>query len=289
MEFIVKNKIRIAALVIVAVLAVCTGMTCFANMSKDVEISLNPNTGIKSATTKTVKGKTQLTVGELLSQEGYAVDTQNYDYNVDLNTKVRDVSAVTITKKVSGNITVDGANQSYQSTAATVGDVLKEKNITVGSQDVVTPAVTTAMSQDVNLIKVVRVETKEESHDEAIAFEAVNVDNGELAKGITQISTAGVNGNQKVSEQVTYQDGVETSRVETARETTAEPVTQVTQVGTKAITATSDQVIETIIPYTSSNVENPDLEEGKTQVSTAGVNGVTKETQRVTYEDDVDL
>jgi uncharacterized protein YabE (DUF348 family) len=289
MEFIARNKIKIIAFILIALLAVFTGFTTFANAKKDVDISVDTNNGNnQSVETKTVSGKKQTTVRELLESQGYTIDEDNYTYNVDLDAKVRDISEVTITKKVSGNIEVDGKTIAFKSNAATVGEVLTENGVTLGSEDIATPGVDTALTSQVSNIKVVRVVTKQETRTEAIDYAVEQVENADILKGTTEISTYGEKGVQTITEKVVYKDGNETSRDVVSSVVTQEPVNQVLQVGTKVNTTTQDVVTETSIPYTSTTRENADLAKGTQNIVTAGVNGVTKTTERVTYENGVE-
>lgn len=289
MEFIARNKIKIIAFILIALLAVFTGFTTFANAKKDVDINVDTNNGSnQSVETKTVSGKKQTTVRELLESQGYTIDEDNYTYNVDLDAKVKDISEVTITKKVTGNIEVDGKTIAFKSDAATIGAVLSENGITLGAEDIATPGADTALTSQVSNIKVVRVVTKQETRTEDIDYAVEKIDNADLLKGTTEISTYGQKGVQTITEKVVYKDGNETSRDVVSSAVTQEPVNQVLQVGTKVNTTTQDVVTETSIPYTSTTRENADLAKGTQNIVVAGVNGVTKTTERVTYENGVE-
>jgi hypothetical protein len=65
-----------------------------------------------------------------------------------------------------------------------------------------------------------------------IAFAKTSVDDGNLAKGKTEIKTAGVNGVKTYTYEVTYEDGKETSKKLVKEEVTTAPVTEVTALGT---------------------------------------------------------
>lgn len=75
------------------------------------------------------------------------------------------------------------------------------------------------------------VTTKVETETKPIPFEKQTVENGSLAKGVTQIQTVGVNGIKTFTHTITLTDGKETKRTSTEVITTA-PVTEVTAIGT---------------------------------------------------------
>lgn len=290
MEFIAKNKKKIIAFIVIAILAVLTGMTCFANMNKRVDISYDTNSGANgSVQTKSVTGKTQLTVRDLLTEEGYTVDENQYSYSVDLDAKVRNVSEVNIKQKVSGSIEVDGQKIVFTSSSGTVGDVLNENNIALGTADLVTPATAAALTTDVSNIKVTRVTTKDETRTESIAFATQEVQNADLAKGSSEVTTLGENGVSTITDRVTYKDGNETERVNISSEVTKEPINQVVQIGTKVTTTSEDVITETSLPFSTETKENADLDEGVKNILTKGVNGSHKLVVRVTYEDGVEV
>lgn len=77
------------------------------------------------------------------------------------------------------------------------------------------------------------VEVKTVTETQAIAFPEKTVNDASLAKGTRKVKTPGVAGSKQVTYQVTYTDGVETSRQQVKEVITKKPVTQITAVGTK--------------------------------------------------------
>ena len=87
------------------------------------------------------------------------------------------------------------------------------------------------VSREVNYVRV--QVTKTESHTETVKYTSSNVNNANIYKGTKRVTTKGVNGEQLVTELVTYIDGVRVSSKEVSRVTTVEAVNEVVQVGTK--------------------------------------------------------
>lgn len=76
------------------------------------------------------------------------------------------------------------------------------------------------------------ITTKIETKTVTIPHETQTVSSSSLAKGTTKVQTAGVDGSKTVYYEVTYTDGVETSRVYMREEVTVQPVTEVILNGT---------------------------------------------------------
>lgn len=87
------------------------------------------------------------------------------------------------------------------------------------------------VSREVNYVRV--QVTKTESHTETVKYTSTSVNNANIYKGTKRVTTKGVNGEQLVTELITYIDGVRVSSKEISRVTTKEPVNEVVQVGTK--------------------------------------------------------
>lgn len=87
------------------------------------------------------------------------------------------------------------------------------------------------ITREVNFIQV--QVTRTETRTETIPYETVREETSSLYSGTRRTKTKGVNGEQQVTELVTYVDGVRTSVKEVSRVTIREPVDEVIQVGTR--------------------------------------------------------
>jgi len=74
--------------------------------------------------------------------------------------------------------------------------------------------------------------TKTETETQSVPYTSTTVNSASLAKGTTRITTVGVDGVATLTYAVTYRDGVRISRELISQTTTAEPITQVTSIGT---------------------------------------------------------
>lgn len=107
------------------------------------------------------------------------------------------------------------------------------------------------------------ITTKIETKTVAIPHETQTVNSSSLAKGTTKVQTAGVDGSKTVYYEVTYTDGVETSRVYMREEVTVQPVTEVILNGTYVKSSSSSS-------STSSGSSTQSCANG-TYVNSAGV------------------
>ena len=115
---------------------------------------------------------------------------------------------------------------------ATVADVLRLANITLGDLDRVNPPTYTRVSNGLT-ITVVRVTQEDVVTEEPLPFERQTTLNDGLAAGETRLLQAGVNGKVEITSRVTYEDGKEVSRSEVKRVVTVSPQPEVVMVGSQ--------------------------------------------------------
>ncbi|UJM22555.1 transglycosylase family protein [Corynebacterium diphtheriae] len=97
-----------------------------------------------------------------------------------------------------------------QIAAATVADVLKERGIDVDADDVVMPALDTAVSKDMN-IKVDKVDSREEKITEKFDEPATYIEDAEQLEGEETLVTPGTQGERTVIRKIVTVNGVETA------------------------------------------------------------------------------
>lgn len=77
-----------------------------------------------------------------------------------------------------------------------------------------------------------KIEKKTITESSPISFEKNSVNDENLAQGTTKITTVGVNGNKKITYEITLVDGVQTKKKKIKEEVTVQPVTEITSIGT---------------------------------------------------------
>lgn len=130
------------------------------------------------------------------------------------------------------SVTADGKTERLKSLEKTVGEALEDKGYNIRKRDIVTPERDALLEQNMKIV-VQRVETEEITVKEKVPFKTVNKDDSSMAEGETKVITEGKHGKDKVTYEVTYIDGEEASRQETARENIKPAADEVVAVGTK--------------------------------------------------------
>ncbi|MDB5171160.1 MAG: hypothetical protein JWO35_854 [Candidatus Saccharibacteria bacterium] len=107
------------------------------------------------------------------------------------------------------------------------------------------------------------VEVKTETQVADVAFDKTTKQDGNLEKGKTQLVTAGVVGVKTSTYNVTYTDGVETSRALVKEEVTTAPTSEVTAIGTYVAPAprasNCDPNYTPCVPNVSYDLDCPDI------------------------------
>jgi uncharacterized protein YabE (DUF348 family) len=163
-----------------------------------------------------------------------------YDGDLTTLTKSDDIVSdgagliLTIKRATPFSFTLYGKTNEVRTQAGTVADMLKEKGLTLESDDKVSPSLGTQMSSGMN-VRVWREGSQTMTVDEPIAFDIQKTQDGDRYVGYDEITTAGESGSRSVTYEVTIQDGVEVGRTEIASITIKEPTKQVEVIGVKVI------------------------------------------------------
>lgn len=129
-------------------------------------------------------------------------------------------------------LVADGAHTPITADApgATVRDVLRQANITLNDLDRVRPPESVALSDGMT-ITITRVIQRTETQTQTLPFTQQTVRDATVPAGQSRVIQSGRNGELEVTYRLTFEDGAQTERVETRREITEQPVTEVVLVG----------------------------------------------------------
>jgi surface rod structure-forming protein G len=126
---------------------------------------------------------------------------------------------------------------------------------------------------------------KTETQTKSIAFTSSTVQDSNLAKGTTQVTTVGVNGAETLTYQVTYTNGKLTSQKLTSTVITTQPINQVTSIGTYVAPAQTTTTPASPSCYPLTNGGNC-YEPGEyCRTSDYGTSGVAGDGESITCED----
>ncbi len=138
---------------------------------------------------------------------------------------------VVISRAMPVNLNLYGTPLALRTHAATVGDLVKQKNITLAKDDQLIPAASTPLTANTQVF-VVRNGIRIETVDEDIAMPVQQIQDPTLAYGTSAVRQAGTAGHQVVTYQDTLQNGVVTGRSVIQTVVTQQAVTQILVVGT---------------------------------------------------------
>lgn len=110
--------------------------------------------------------------------------------------------------------------------AETVGEVLKEKNITLGADDALSVSRDTPIS-DMMKVELWRNGKQTVAVEEEVAFETEKVEDANREASYKEVKQAGVKGKRTVTYEVDMQNGVEVARREIANVVTEQPKKQI--------------------------------------------------------------
>ncbi|MFV0464230.1 MAG: transglycosylase family protein [Nostocoides sp.] len=139
--------------------------------------------------------------------------------------------SVTVPKRVT--IVVDRTSTTGGTTAATVKELLTAKGVKVGAKDIVKPASTSPVTENMT-VTVQRVITKTVGKTESVAYGRTKVKTDTLYTGQSKTKTAGKRGTAKLSVEQTLVDGKITKEKVVSRTVVTKPVNAVVLVGTKS-------------------------------------------------------
>lgn len=154
---------------------------------------------------------------------------------------------VTINRATPVNLNLYGTPLAIRTHAATVGDLVKQKNIVLAKDDQLIPDKKTLLTPNTQVF-VVRNGVKIETVEEDIAMPVQQIQDATLAYGTSAVRQQGNPGHRVVTYQVQLQNGVATGRTVIQEVVTQTAVTQILVVGTSLSGIKGDMALAGISP-----------------------------------------
>jgi uncharacterized protein YabE (DUF348 family) len=172
------------------------------------------------------------TVNEALAQLGYATS----DFVSVSRARRLPLSATAIAIRTPRLVTVmhDGKKDQVTTTDATVGEVLSDLNIAVGSTDRLSAPRDAALYAG-ETVRIQRVATKLLVRTEALPFPTARQHDSSLYVGTTKVVDPGKNGVARVTYSLVYVDGKVIGRTKLRTVTVAKPQARVEKIGVKQV------------------------------------------------------
>ncbi|MCL2337794.1 MAG: ubiquitin-like domain-containing protein [Firmicutes bacterium] len=168
-------------------------------------------------------------VGALLQEQGIVLGKQD-QVTPRLDTRLRDGMTVEVRRAIHVAMQVGGQDRSVTTTAGTVGDLLKENKVRLSKLDIVSPVPETKLAPDMR-VKVDLVTLNAVEEEVPVAFNVRRENDGNMARGITQVLQEGVKGLERRSWEITYKNGREIGRRLVASTVIRKPMDKIIKVG----------------------------------------------------------
>ncbi|WP_028591682.1 3D domain-containing protein [Paenibacillus massiliensis] len=168
---------------------------------------------------------------ELLQKENITLEPHDM-ISMPLNGAIQDGDEVVIKRAAPVQITADHQSKTLYTTEKTVGDAVKSLGYKVSSKDIVTPALDTQVSSNMD-IKIVRVTTQSLEQEAEIPFQVIKTADPSLFKGDNRVLRSGKAGVMIQNIEKEYHDGVLISKRMVSKEVATNRVDRVVAVGTK--------------------------------------------------------
>lgn len=171
------------------------------------------------------------TVGQTLAAAGVEI-YGNDRITPSADTAIKGATAISLQRCYQVAIAVDNVTHYVTVTEGTVGEALVQAGIPVGPDDVVSPASTDAVTDGMQ-IAVSRVTYRNITQTKSVAFKTVTKEDPSLSAGSTKVATKGSEGSQQTVYFQKLVDGTVAESKAVSTSVTAQPVNQVTVVGTR--------------------------------------------------------
>jgi len=149
-----------------------------------------------------------------------------------LDTRIKSGDTFTIDFTSPVVVTADGETKTLYTTGKTVRGALQEYNISLGTEDKISPGLDETISDNLS-VKIVRVTKEVEEHTVPIAFETETKKDGNLLKGKEETVQEGKEGTKLVQKQKVYEDGSLVEESVVAETVQSASVNKVVAIGTK--------------------------------------------------------
>jgi uncharacterized protein YabE (DUF348 family) len=145
---------------------------------------------------------------------------------------LEDGDTVVYTEAVAVRLTVDGRTRQVITNDTDVGSMLDQLGIILRRDDELTPPPSTPLSGGM-AIRVVRVDVREVTEEQSIAFGTQTRESSEYMQGTRRVVRAGTPGVRRTVYEVRLEDGREVARRELRAQVIRQPVDQIVVVGTR--------------------------------------------------------
>ena len=171
----------------------------------------------------------QMNVGGLLEQEQVKLRPKDLVVPGE-DAPLREGMQVKIIRASPVTVEVDGKTRRFLTQAKTVADLLKEEQIRLGEEDIISPALSSKLAE-AGTVKIIRVSREVEEKEVLVPITVKKKYTASLLKGQTKVLASGKDGLAVERWEVIRHDGIETERRLVERRVVQQPVNRVVAVG----------------------------------------------------------
>lgn len=173
------------------------------------------------------------TVSEALAKAGVTVGPKDI-LSQPKTTAVTDGMKITVTRRVTVNITADGKTQDFLIVKGTVAEALSQAGITLGPEDIADKSTTDEVTEGMQ-IRIGRITYKDVTTTEDIPYDTVTKKDSSMNAGTKSVTTKGQNGVKTIVTRQKLCDGDVVESNVTSSDVTQQPVSEVVVVGTRSL------------------------------------------------------
>lgn len=170
------------------------------------------------------------TVSKFLKEQNIAVNTKD-KLNVSVDSTLKSNQTIRIKKAVKINVELGGKKLAILSAEDNVSKMLSSEKIKLNPKDKIQPALETKLYTGLN-INIIRVEQKKLVSSSSIDFGTEVQSDTSMPNTETRIVRDGESGKKACTYEVTYENGIEVSRVLISEAVTKNPINKIVAKGT---------------------------------------------------------
>lgn len=170
------------------------------------------------------------TIGDLLNEVGIVLGDHD-TLSRDLTEPVVSGDHIAISRGKKISFVSGQSEEEFYTHSYTVKEALQERGIELGTFDILTPALPSALAaqQDISLV---RVRVEEEMRTKEIPFKTIAKEDDKMGWQEKKVTQKGIPGTKSITERVSYHDDKEVGREVIGEEITTEPTEEIVTQGT---------------------------------------------------------
>lgn len=178
------------------------------------------------------KSSNSQTVKELLKENNIPISS-NYAYSQNLDSSVRNLKELEISKKVDAEIIEDGNVINVESGATSIKELVDELGIVLKDNDEIEPSLDEKLTNETNHIIINHFDIQTVEREIEVGYNTIKQGDSNLPLGTQSIIQNGTNGISRVVEEVVYKGGLEVNRNILSEEVLTAATPEIVSVGTQ--------------------------------------------------------